>query len=108
MCQTIAKLARCIGRPSHHAGQLCRLLLEGEELIAITRMAMAADPADRYESMLAMIEDLRAYLEGHVVRAYEAGLLAEIRKWIVRNRVLASTIGAAPTRAQLSPRSSDT
>ncbi|WP_145069253.1 protein kinase domain-containing protein [Engelhardtia mirabilis] len=65
------------------------------EIVAITKMAMAHDQADRYESMLAMIDDVRAYLEGHVVRAYEAGLLAEVRKWIVRNRVLASTVGIA-------------
>jgi serine/threonine protein kinase/WD40 repeat protein len=64
------------------------------ELVAICEKAMAEAPRDRYDSVLALTEDLRAYLEGHVVRAFETGPAAEIRKWVQRNR-LASSIGAA-------------
>lgn len=56
------------------------------ELQAICEKAMARDPAQRYASMLALAEDLRAYLEDRVVRAYPVGALAEARKWVRRNR----------------------
>jgi formylglycine-generating enzyme required for sulfatase activity len=55
---------------------------------------MARDPAQRYADMTAMRDDLRAYLEGRVVRAHESGALAELRKWIGRNRILSATAAA--------------
>ncbi len=66
-----------------------------DELVAICEKAMARDIAARYPSMLGLTEDLRAYLEGRVVSAYESGALAEFRKWIGRNRAFAVTVGAA-------------
>jgi formylglycine-generating enzyme required for sulfatase activity len=65
------------------------------ELVAICAKAMAREPADRYAGMVELAEDLRAYLEGRVVRAYESGFLAQARKWILRNRALAGTIAGA-------------
>jgi formylglycine-generating enzyme required for sulfatase activity len=65
------------------------------ELVAICEKAMAREPEQRYAGMLDLAEDLRAYLEGRVVRAFERGFLAEARKWILRNRALAGTIAAA-------------
>jgi len=65
------------------------------ELEAICDKAMARDPARRYASTLDLAEDLRAYLEHRVVQAYETGALAEGRKWIARNRALASACAAA-------------
>jgi formylglycine-generating enzyme required for sulfatase activity len=65
------------------------------ELAAICEKAMARDPAQRYAGTLAFAEDLRAFLEGRVVAAYETGALAELRKWIARNRALAAACGAA-------------
>ena len=62
------------------------------ELIAICERAMAHESADRYPSMLEMRDDLRAFLEGRVVRTYEMGPLAEIKKWIVRHRALAASL----------------
>jgi eukaryotic-like serine/threonine-protein kinase len=62
-----------------------------DELVAICEQAMQADPADRYPSLLDMLEDLRAYLEGRVVKAYDTSLRAEVTKWIRRN-LLAATI----------------
>jgi serine/threonine protein kinase len=64
------------------------------ELVAICEKAMARDPAQRYASMLDLAEDLRAYLEGRVVGAYETGALAEARKWVRRNRALAASLAA--------------
>ena len=65
------------------------------ELAAICEKAMARDPAQRYPDMLALAEDMRAYLEKRVVAAYETGAFAELRKWIARNRALAAACGSA-------------
>ncbi|MCB9898547.1 MAG: serine/threonine protein kinase [Planctomycetes bacterium] len=64
------------------------------ELVAICERAMAREPGDRYASVVELAEDLRAYLEQRVVKAYETGAIAELRKWVVRNRPLAAAIGA--------------
>lgn len=65
------------------------------ELVAICEKAMARDAQQRYPDMRAFAEDLRAYLENRVVAAYEAGAVAELRKWITRNRALAYASAAA-------------
>ncbi|MFO1076792.1 MAG: bifunctional serine/threonine-protein kinase/formylglycine-generating enzyme family protein [Planctomycetota bacterium] len=65
------------------------------ELVAICERAMARDPMQRYADTLAFAEDLRAYLEHRVVAAYEAGAIAELRKWIGRNRALAGAVLSA-------------
>jgi tetratricopeptide (TPR) repeat protein len=62
------------------------------ELAAITRRALERDPARRYASVPALAADLRAYLEGRVVGAHARGPLAELKKWIARNRALAVTL----------------
>ncbi len=64
------------------------------ELVAIAAKAMAREPAQRYPDMLALAEDLRAFLEGRVVSAFETGALAEARKWVRRNRPLAAALAA--------------
>lgn len=61
------------------------------ELVAVADRAMARDPADRYPTVLDLGADLRAFREQRVVRAYEVGAIAEARKWVRRNRALAST-----------------
>jgi WD40 repeat protein/serine/threonine protein kinase len=65
------------------------------ELEAIVEQAMAREADRRYASTLELAEDLRAYLEHRVVRAYETGAWAEARKWVVRNRPLAAALAAA-------------
>jgi serine/threonine protein kinase/formylglycine-generating enzyme required for sulfatase activity len=62
------------------------------ELVAICEKAMAREPADRYRDMSAFAYDLSAYIEGRVVGAYEAGSLAEARKWVKRNRSLTAAL----------------
>jgi hypothetical protein len=62
------------------------------ELAAICVKAMARNIQDRYPDMGAMAEDLRAYLEGRVVKAYETGAVAEFKKWVKRNKGIASSI----------------
>ncbi|MCB9878022.1 MAG: tetratricopeptide repeat protein [Planctomycetes bacterium] len=65
------------------------------ELIAIADKAMAHDPDARYPTMLALADDLRAYLENRVVAAFETGAWAEARKWIGRNKALAASLSMA-------------
>jgi len=65
------------------------------ELEAICDKAMARDMAARYPDTLEFAEDLRAFLEGRVVKAYQTGALVELRKWVARNKPLASAAAAA-------------
>ena len=65
------------------------------ELVAICDKAMDRSIPDRYPSMLDLAGDLRAYLERRVVSAYESGALAELKKWVLRNRALTATAAAA-------------
>ncbi len=64
------------------------------ELLSICEKAMARDPAARYPDMQAMAEDLRAFLEGRVVRAHRTGAWIEFRKWVARNRGMAGALAA--------------
>ena len=65
------------------------------ELVAIAERAMAPRPDERYADMRALADDLRAYLEGRVVRAHRTGALAELRKWVARNRLAAAGLACA-------------
>jgi negative regulator of sigma E activity len=44
--------------------------------------------------MTDLADDLRAYLEHRVVSAYETGAFAEMKKWVQRNKGLASAAAA--------------
>ena len=65
------------------------------ELVAICDKAMARRSKERYADMGELGGDLRAYLEGRVVPAYEAGPIAELRKWTKRNPGFATSLAAA-------------
>ena len=62
------------------------------ELVSICEKAMSRELAERYAGMDEMADDLRAFLEGRVVRAHQTGAVAEFRKWVRRNRALAASI----------------
>jgi len=64
------------------------------ELAAICSKAMAREAGDRYGSMMELADDLRAFMEGRVVSAYETGAVAEFKKWVLRNRGMAGAIAA--------------
>jgi serine/threonine protein kinase/formylglycine-generating enzyme required for sulfatase activity len=67
-----------------------------EELIAICNKAMQRDPSNRYGSAEVLAADLQAFLDTRVVRAFESGALAQLRKWFLRNRWAAlAGVGAA-------------
>ena len=65
------------------------------ELEAICEHAMAWEAGDRYPDVAALGDDLRAFLEGRVVAVHETGALAELRKWVARNRATAVAAAAA-------------
>ena len=54
---------------------------------------MARSIEERYESGLDMAEDLQAYIDGRVVRAYRTGALAEVVSWCKRHRTLLMSVG---------------
>ncbi len=62
------------------------------ELVAICEKAMARDPLQRYADTSLLANDMRALLEQRVVAAYETGAIAEARKWVQRNRLLAGSL----------------
>ncbi|MBI4882372.1 MAG: SUMF1/EgtB/PvdO family nonheme iron enzyme [Planctomycetes bacterium] len=64
------------------------------ELMAICEKAMAHEIEQRYATMEELASDLRAYLEGRVVQAYESGAFAVLRKWVARNKTLAAASAA--------------
>lgn len=65
------------------------------ELLAICDKAMARRVEDRYRSMKEMAQDLRAYLEQRVVKAYRRGPLIELTLWTRRNRGAALALAGA-------------
>ena len=65
------------------------------ELVAIIEKAMSRETATRYRDMEALASDLRAFLEGRVVSAYESGSWAEAKKWVQRNKPLTAAAAAA-------------
>jgi len=62
--------------------------------VAVGEKAMAREPSARYADTSALADDLRDYLEHRVVSAYETGAVAELRKWVVRNKPLAAALAA--------------
>jgi WD40 repeat protein len=64
------------------------------ELAAICAKAMARERERRYGDVTELASDLRAYLEGRVVRAHRTGALVELRKWTRRNKGAAAAIAA--------------
>ncbi len=65
------------------------------ELAAICNRAMSRDWRRRYRDMSELAADLSAYLNQRVVSAYETGTIAELRKWVVRNKGSAAASAAA-------------
>ena len=65
------------------------------ELVAICDKAMAREAEARYPDMLALADELRAFLEGRVVQAFATGAWATAKKWMQRNRALAASLATA-------------
>jgi len=61
---------------------------EDHELAAVAEKAVTGI----YSTMEGLVDDLRDYLEGRVVRSLGTGALLELKKWILRNKRLALTV----------------
>jgi formylglycine-generating enzyme required for sulfatase activity len=68
-------------------------------LQAVAQMAMALDPADRYQSVAELAEDIDSFQRGFPTRAEDAGFWQRSKLWVGRNRVLAACVLAAFTAA---------
>ena len=68
---------------------------EQVDLLAVAAKAMSQDPANRYESMDAMIDDLRRFLAHKPVAANPPSLFRRFRLFAGRNPLAASGIVAA-------------
>jgi serine/threonine protein kinase len=88
-----AVLERVLAGPPTPLGELASRT--APELVAICERAMAREIGDRYASMSALAAELRAYVEGRVVGAYETGTWAETKKWVTRNKPLAASLSIA-------------
>ncbi|MEL7189054.1 MAG: serine/threonine-protein kinase [Pseudomonadota bacterium] len=69
-------------------GKIAEFLLSDQndpELNAITAMASAYDPDDRYASVAAMADDLRRFRTGHAVQAFAGGGSYKAAKFFRRN-----------------------
>ncbi|MCE1230106.1 MAG: protein kinase [Firmicutes bacterium] len=71
---------------------LCRLVPDlPEDLDTITRKCLEKDPARRYESALAVAEDLRRWREGEPILAHRPTLRYRLGKWVRKHRLLVAT-----------------
>ncbi|MFO0745822.1 MAG: protein kinase [Myxococcota bacterium] len=66
------------------------------ELAAIAERALRKDKTQRYPDARALAEEVRAYLTGGRVRAYEYGIWQLVKRWAARHKgVLAVSLAAA-------------
>jgi len=74
------------------------------DLDAIVLKALAKDPAKRYQTAVALADDLRRYLDRKPIEALPAGSIDRLRKFVLRNRtvVAISAIAVAAIVAAVS------
>src|SRR5580693_4318887 len=65
------------------------------DLDAIVLKALTKDPAQRYPSASAFMDDLRCYMEGKPINAQPARVIYRLRKFVERNRALVAVAAAA-------------
>ena len=80
-------------RPSQLAPPVRRAALRGD-LDNVVRKALQLDPALRYASVDAFAQDLQRHLDGVPVLAHPDSLAYRARKFVRRNRLAASAVGA--------------
>jgi len=78
----------------HHAAQP-RGSGGSPELLAIAQRARRESPSESYRGTGQLADDLRAFLDRRVVRAYRTGAVAELRQWCVRNRGIVAIVSSA-------------
>ena len=71
------------------------------ELEAICLKALAKDPAERYPSMTALMEDLSAYRANEAVSVYRPGVLTRLMRWRAKNAMPVAVVLSALAGAGL-------
>lgn len=56
------------------------------ELVTVIEKAMAREPRDRYESVAALVDELKRFQTGQLVEAYDYSRLERVRRFLGRNR----------------------
>ncbi len=74
---------------------LDRLLESDDDLRAIITQASATDPADRYPSVDALADDVKAWRDGEVVTARKGGKRYAVGKFVARHRIGVAASGLA-------------
>jgi serine/threonine protein kinase len=63
-------------------------------LHAVSRKAMASDPADRYATAREIADDIGRFLDGGAMVAYRENALERVGRWADRNRALITVVVA--------------
>jgi serine/threonine protein kinase len=59
-----------------------------KSIAAVCLKALSPSPEDRYDSVIALSEDISRFLDGKPVTAYRENVLERIERWVGRNRFL--------------------
>lgn len=78
-------LAQVLERPTPIPSEVAPEREVPPELEAICLKALQKDPADRYASVNAMVQDLTAYRTGRPISVYRASALVRLMRWRDRN-----------------------
>ena len=84
------------GPPKAISSSLPTCVRGREELVSICEKAMAREVGSRYRSMLALVDDLRRFLEGRVVSAYSGGAIVAVLGCLTRSTKSALALACIP------------
>lgn len=87
-------LAQVLERPTPIPSEAAPDRVIPPELEAICLKALQKDPADRYASVNALVQDLSAYRTGRPISVYRASAMARLMRWRNRNALpLSAAVG---------------
>ncbi len=81
-------------RDGNHTPVLTRSRDTPKALAAICEKAMARSSIDRYATALDLAEDVGRFLDAEPVRAHPEGVIERVARFVARNRVVLSLLGA--------------
>jgi serine/threonine protein kinase len=76
-------------------GRILEIIARGPKAVAsICRRATEVDPASRYSGVMALADDVAAYLDGLPVSAHRESMMERLARFGLRNRTLLALVGA--------------